>query len=85
MHGAVVLWKYVPARQNLHAADVCAFSSWYLPAEQDAHGADVFTNEKPWGQNTHCWLPVLAAWYLPAEPGCEKRACECCGEWSAVL
>ena len=46
-HACVVLRKYVPARQNLHAADACAFSSWYLPAGQEAHGTDVFTNEKP--------------------------------------
>ena len=62
MHGVVVLWKYVPARQNLHAADACAFSSWYLPAEQEAHGADVFTNENPWRQSAHCVLPSLCAW-----------------------
>ena len=47
MHGVVVLLKYAPAGQNLHAADACAFSSWYLPAGQEAHGADVFTKEKP--------------------------------------
>ena len=46
-HACVVFRKYVPARQNLHAADACAFSSWYLPAGQEAHGADVFTKEKP--------------------------------------